>query len=76
MFVAWLKSKQRASCEQTEKRIGIKELRGGMVLSRDLCDPKGVLILASGQALSGALVEKLKRILPSVDESLQIYVKG
>ncbi|MFT5446980.1 MAG: response regulator RpfG family c-di-GMP phosphodiesterase [Gammaproteobacteria bacterium] len=76
VFVAWLESKVRASREQTEQRLETKELRSGMTLSRDLCDGNGMMILAKGQLLSAGLVEKLTRILPSVDESLLIYVKG
>ena len=59
-----------------ELKLGIVDVTAGMVLSRDLLGPSGLLLLRTGQQLSDGLIEKIRRLHEPNTERVQLYVRG
>jgi len=51
-------------------------LEEGMVLARDIINQDGILLLATGQALSDNLIERIRKFEISLDEDIVVYVKS
>lgn len=60
---------------EREYNLKTKDLRGGMVLSRDLLTNDGVLLLSKGHLLDERLIEKVQRFEKSLDCQFIVYVK-
>lgn len=58
-----------------EAVISCHALRNGMILSRDLISPAGVLLLSGGTPLNSALIDHLQKLERNGGESLQMYIK-
>lgn len=74
-FITWLDDQRRQNHEVSEKRISLIALRAGMRTTRDFCDSNGVLVLAKGQEITNALIDRLVNLQGALDDSLVIYVE-
>ncbi len=75
-FVAWLDNPRREKHEVAERKLTLGQLRARMKTTRDLVDPNGVLILASGQRITDSLIERLVRLQKRLEEPMVIYIAG
>lgn len=76
LFLTWLDSPKRVVSEVAERKSSIDTMNPGDRLSRDLCDPNGVLVIAKGSVMSESLLAKLKRLQGSFAEEFSVYVRG
>ncbi len=51
-------------------------LEEGMTLAKDIISDNGVLLLAKGQKLTEAIIDRIQRYERSVDEDVVIYIKN
>lgn len=71
------KAKETAESEQVkEVAIGSVDMEAGMVLSRDLITPNGLLMLSAGHALDDRLIQKIKDFERSIDIRLTAYIRS
>ena len=52
------------------------QLRAGMVLSRDLVNQDGCLLLAHGHVLTESLVQQVRQFEQAEDVSLELYIRN
>ena len=57
-----------------EAKIDVKDLKVGMVLSRDLMTKGGILVLSEGYILDEGLIEKIRKFCNSSGEILDIRI--
>ena len=74
-FLSWLDNPKREVSDLAERKTTIGALVAGKVLSRDLCDPNGVLVIAKGKQVSESLLEKLRCLQESFPEDITVYVE-
>ena len=72
-FLDLLQSADTAPLAET--RIAVADLKPGMVLSRDLLAPDGVLLLAGDYRLDEALVERLRHYQSTEAHTLLVFVR-
>jgi len=53
-----------------------RQLRAGMVLSRDLVNQDGCLLLAHGHVLTESLVQQVRQFEQAEDVSLELYIRN
>ena len=58
-----------------ERSLKSYELQEGMVLSRDLMSPSGLLLLTSGHVLDDAVVRKITNFEKSIEMKLTVHVR-
>ena len=75
-FIEWLDNPDRSAAELKERKLKLAKVHPGMITTRDLCDANGVLVLASGQEISSALLDRLETLQRSLSEPLTIFVKS
>lgn len=75
-FLKWLRKPKRARQETQEGKHTLGGLKRGMKISRDVCDEKGLLILARGTILSESMIDKLENLQKSLDDEFEIYAEG
>ena len=75
-FLKWLRNSKRQADEPRERKVGLGPLRPGTVLTRDLCDSNGVLVLAAGQAITQSILDRLVKLQEALDEEFAVYIKG
>ncbi len=75
LYIKHLASGQSAHSNTDELKLAMENLRPGMVLTRDLVNGNGTLILSQGQALTSGLVAKLKRLHENTGKQLAVYAK-
>ncbi len=66
----------RAAPEPPMRTVRSGELVAGMVLARDLVSRRGVVMLMTGQALSAALIERIRAFEAREEYPLDIRVRG
>lgn len=59
----------------TDRELGLHELQAGMVLSRDLLSPHGMLLLAKGHVFSARVIEQLRDLAQRHDQKLRLHVE-
>lgn len=74
-FVAQIQSAAEENDSMAEQRLTPASLREGLILTRDLVNDKGALILPAGQRLSTPLIEKLRRLSEDRDVEILLYVE-
>ena len=57
-----------------ERKVGVRELQNGMVLSRDLITPSGLLMLSAQHVLDDRMIQKIVDFEKSAELSLCAYV--
>ncbi len=75
-FLSWLDNPKREASDVAERRTTIFGLSAGKTLSRDLCDPNGVLVIAKGKRVTDSLLEKLRCLQESFEEDITVYVQA
>lgn len=75
-FLALLDAGGPAGLSVPEGRHTPDELKPGMVLSRDLVNAKGLLLLPRGRELNMTTIGKIREIARDEDMGLMIYVKA
>ncbi|ASJ72863.1 HD domain-containing phosphohydrolase [Granulosicoccus antarcticus] len=75
-FLAWLDNPKRTANDLAERKTCINSLRQGNRLSRDICDPSGVLIIAKDKVISDSLLLKLTQLQQSFEEEITVYIRG
>ena len=76
-FIKTLKpeiNKGSSSNSQVEKGIAANEVRPGMRLARDLVTPQGILLLAKGQAINEAIIERIHMLEKDTNTSFKIFI--
>ena len=71
----FLRAQAVASVPRRERQISLSELRPGMVLSRGIYTPSGLLLIPEGQRLNATYIEKVlnyNRVQPLV-QTLTVY---
>lgn len=74
-FLEYLDSGASAIEHLDELKLTADNLREGMVLTRDLLNDNGILILTKGQALTPQLIAKVKKLTEVTGRNLSVYVK-
>lgn len=70
------KTKDDAEAARGKERIvSSPDMQEGMVLSRDLITPNGLLMLSAGHALDERLIRKIKDFERSIDLRLTAYIR-
>ncbi len=75
LYVKHLASGKSAHGNADELKLTMENLRPGMVLTRDLVNGNGTMILSEGQALTAGLVAKLQRLYENTGKQLAVYAK-
>jgi hypothetical protein len=57
-----------------ERKVGACDLQAGMVLSRDLATPSGMMMLSTGHVLDDRMIHKIAEFEKSAELSLYAYV--
>jgi response regulator RpfG family c-di-GMP phosphodiesterase len=69
-----VKSLAQATADVRELRMGVLSLKPGMVVSRDLVNSNGILLVAKGYKLTLGIIEKLTAFEKLEKEQLNIFV--
>jgi len=75
-FLAWLDNPKREVADLAERKTTIGALVPGRTLSRDLCDPNGVLVIAKGKVVTDSLLTKLACLQESFEEEMSVYINA
>ena len=74
-FINWLADERRRADGVLERKVTLGALRVGMKTSRDLFDDSGVLVLARGQRISEALLNRLVKLQGAFKKAMVIHVE-
>lgn len=74
-FIEFISTEREQLEDLNEQRLTPGSLREGMILTRDLENDEGVLILPSGHCLSKELIDKLKLISKRRQSDILLYVE-
>lgn len=61
--------------KSAERKVGVRELQAGMVLSRDLITPSGLMMLSSQHVLDDRMIHKIVDFERSAELRLHAYVR-
>jgi response regulator RpfG family c-di-GMP phosphodiesterase len=75
-FIELLETDERDTITLAEQCLKSGALKNGMVLTRDLVAPNGVLLLAKGHQLNDELINKIGQLEKTVDYDLSFYTRG
>lgn len=75
-FERWLDNRKRDVSEVRERKLTLGQVNPGMRTTRDLCDPRGVVILAKGQRITESLLQRLVLLQESFDEPVVVHTEG
>lgn len=73
-YMAFLDSGQSAHINLHEFKITVSKLEEGMILSRNLHNHDGMLILKQGQTLEKEMITKIQRLVAGTNKSLSAYI--
>ncbi len=73
-FITLLESEQQQGPILAEQCLKLSALKNGMVLTRDLVAPNGVLLLATGHQLNDELINKIGQLERRVGCNLLFYI--
>ncbi|MEM8499752.1 MAG: HD domain-containing phosphohydrolase [Pseudomonadota bacterium] len=74
-FIDFVNDSERYSESFEEQRLTPSSLKMGMVLTRDLLNEQGILVLPQGQILTEILIEKLRRIAKRHVNEMMVYAR-
>ncbi|NOZ52586.1 MAG: response regulator [Gammaproteobacteria bacterium] len=73
-FIKLLEADEQQTTMLAEQCLKLGALKNGMVLTRDLVTPSGVLLLAKGHQLNNELIHKIRQLEKTVDYDLLFYI--
>lgn len=68
-------AEMRLGAKTAERKVGVRELQAGMVLSRDLITPSGLMMLSAQHVLDDRMIHKIVEFERSAELSLFAYVR-
>lgn len=74
-FLKYLQSGKSAREHLDELKLTGDTLRSGMVLTRDLVNHNGILILTKGHVLTGTQIRKVRRLHEVTGRNMAVYVR-
>lgn len=74
-FIAFVNCSEAYNDSFEEQRLTPSSLRTGMMLTRDLLNEQGILVLPQGQVLTETLIEKLRRIAKRHVNEMMVYAQ-
>ncbi len=72
-FIELLQTNELDATAPVEQCLKLDALQNGMVLTRDLVAPNGVLLLSKGHQLNDELIHKIDQLEKTVDYDLSFY---
>jgi len=72
-FIELLQTNELDTTTPVEQCLKLDALQNGMVLTRDLVAPNGVLLLSKGHQLNDTLINKIGQLEKTVDYDLSFY---
>lgn len=76
VFLKMIEGPSYGLLPQKEVTLSSEDVREGQVLSRDLIDPEGRLLLTKARVLNADLIKKIKTFEREVDRGFTIYVQN
>lgn len=75
LYIKLIEQLNKNQSVEMDHLISEKDLEPGQVISRDLISPKGVLLIAKNSELTNVMIEKLKSLLSSCEQEMNIFIK-
>jgi len=75
-FIEFIEQTSSLADQLEETRLTPASLKPGLVLSRDLNNNQGIMILPAGQELTAVLIDKLQNMAQSRNDELLLYVES
>jgi response regulator RpfG family c-di-GMP phosphodiesterase len=75
LYVKLIDQLNKSQSVDSDHLITKDSLEAGQVISRDLISPKGVLLITKNSKLTNVMAEKLKALLNSCDQEMNIFIK-